>query len=54
VWEAFSPQLNCLFRCRFILESVASTHEIIHDVVKKKQKWIILKLDYEKTYDRVD
>jgi hypothetical protein len=49
-----APNQTIFVRGRFILESVKSSHEIIHDAVKKKQKWIILKLDYEKAYDRVD
>jgi hypothetical protein len=39
---------------RFILESVVSAHEIIHDVMKNKDKSLVLKLDYEKAYDKVD
>jgi len=37
----------------FILESVVAAHEIIHDVHKNKESGVILKLDYEKAYDRV-
>jgi hypothetical protein len=37
----------------FILESVVSAHEIIHDVVRGGEKAVVLKLDYEKAYDRV-
>jgi hypothetical protein len=54
MWEAFSFQSNCFVRGRFILASVVSAHKIIPDVVKKKQKGMILKVDYEKAYDRVD
>jgi mannosylglycoprotein endo-beta-mannosidase len=32
---------------------VVAAHEIIHEVYRKKESGIILKLDYEKTYDRV-
>jgi hypothetical protein len=41
-------------RGRFILESVVSTYEIIHEAARNKEKGIILKLDYEKVYDRVN
>jgi hypothetical protein len=39
---------------RFILESVVFAHEILHDAIKKKEKGLVLKLDYEKVYDIVD
>jgi hypothetical protein len=35
------------------LESVVSSHEIIHEAVRSDQKCLFLKLDYEKAYDRV-
>jgi len=38
---------------RYILESVVAAHEIIHEVRKQKDAGVILKLDYEKAYDRV-
>ena len=38
---------------RYILESVVAGHEIIHEVHKQKDAGVILKLDYEKAYDRV-
>jgi SAM-dependent MidA family methyltransferase len=38
---------------RYILESVVAAHEIIHEVHRNKEKGVMLKLDYEKTYDRV-
>jgi hypothetical protein len=37
---------------RFILESVVAAHKIIHEI-HKKEEGVVLKLDYEKAYDRV-
>jgi mannosylglycoprotein endo-beta-mannosidase len=33
---------------------VVSAHEIIHAVHSKKEQGLVLKLDFEKAYDRVD
>jgi len=38
---------------RYILESVVAAHEIIHEIHRNKEEGIMLKLDYEKAYDRV-
>jgi Reverse transcriptase (RNA-dependent DNA polymerase) len=37
----------------FILDNVLAAHEIIHYAKINKQKGIILKIDFEKVYDRV-
>jgi hypothetical protein len=39
---------------RYILEGVIVLHETIHELKIKKQKGIILKLDFEKAYDKVN
>jgi hypothetical protein len=39
---------------RYILEGVVVLHETIHELKRKKQKGIILKLDFEKAYDKVN
>jgi hypothetical protein len=39
---------------RFIFESVVSAHEIIHETIESNKKAIVLKLDYEKTYNSVN
>ena len=39
---------------RFILESVVTAHEVIHDVHSRKEKGLVLKIDYEKAYDKVN
>jgi hypothetical protein len=33
---------------------VVSVHEIIHRAIKKRENGVVLKLDYEKAYDRVN
>jgi hypothetical protein len=49
-----TPNQMTFVRGRYILESVVSAHEILHDAIKNKEKGLVLKLDYEKAYDRVD
>jgi hypothetical protein len=39
---------------RYILESVVSAHKIIHGAMRSRQKGVMLKIDYEKAYDRVN
>ena len=48
------PNQTTFIKGRFILESVVSAHEIIHEIARKKEPGIILKLDYEKAYDKVN
>lgn len=38
---------------RYILEGVVVLHETIHEMHRKKQSGIVLKLDFEKAYDKV-
>jgi hypothetical protein len=49
-----APNQTAFVRGRFILESVVATHQIIHDAVKQDKKGMVLMLDYERAYDRVD
>jgi hypothetical protein len=49
-----SKEQNVFIRGRYILESVVITHEIVHSIHKSKEPGVIIKLDYEKTYDRVN
>jgi hypothetical protein len=41
-------------KSRYILESVLAAHEVINDVHSKKHSGLVLKLDYEKAYDRIN
>jgi hypothetical protein len=39
---------------RYIMDGVVSLNEILHEVNKKKQSGVILKIDFEKAYDKVN
>jgi hypothetical protein len=38
---------------RNILEGVVVLHEVLHELSRSKKKGLILKIDFEKAYDRV-
>jgi hypothetical protein len=40
-------------KCRFILDNIVSLHEIIHEVKKHNRSGIMIKIDFEKAYDKV-
>ena len=39
---------------RFIFESVVVAHELVHSIHKSQEPSILLKLDYKKSYERVN
>ena len=47
------PQQSAFIQGRYILESVVIAHELVHSFNKSGDPGLILKLDYEKTHDRV-
>jgi hypothetical protein len=49
-----SYQQSTFIKGRFILESVVTAHEIIHEVHMRKGQGLVFKIDYEKAYDRVN
>jgi hypothetical protein len=49
-----APNQTAFVKGRYTLKSVMATHEIIHDTIKNNLKGLVLKLDYEKAYDKVD
>jgi hypothetical protein len=49
-----SKEQNAFIHGRYILESVVIAHEIVHSIHKSKEPGVLLKLDYEKAYDRVN
>jgi hypothetical protein len=44
---------NAFIKGRNIMEGVLSLHEIIHDTKRKRKDGVILKLDFEKAYDKI-
>jgi hypothetical protein len=49
-----SPNQTVFIKGRNILEGPLALMEIIHDIRKRKHSGVILKLDFEKAYDRVN
>lgn len=49
-----SPNQTTFIKGRYILESVVPDHEVIHEIAMGKDSSVILKLDYEKVYDRIN
>jgi mannosylglycoprotein endo-beta-mannosidase len=52
--KVVKPSQTALLPGRYILEGVVTLHETIHELKRKKQKGVILKLDFEKAYDKVN
>jgi hypothetical protein len=48
-----SQNQTAFVKGRYILKSVVAAHEISHAAMRAGDKGLILKLDYEKAYDRV-
>ena len=45
---------NAFIKGRNIIEGVLCLHEILHDTRIKKKEGLILKLDFEKAYDKIN
>jgi hypothetical protein len=45
---------SAFIRGRFILESVVTAHEVIHEIHFKKEQGLVFKIDYEKAYYKVN
>jgi hypothetical protein len=52
--KVIGPSQSAFLSGRNILEGVVVLHETLHELRRKKQKGIILKLDFEKAYDKVN
>jgi hypothetical protein len=51
--KVVSSTQSAFIKGRIILEGVVILHETIHELHQKKQSGVILKLDFEKYYDKV-
>src|SRR5438132_9030981 len=51
--KMISSTQTAFLRGRNILEGVIILHETIHEMHQKKLSWVILKIDFEKAYDKV-
>jgi hypothetical protein len=49
-----SREQNVFIRGRYTLEGVVVAHEIVHSLHRTKEPWVIIKLDYEKAYGRLN
>ena len=52
--KLISPCQTAFIKGRNIMDGVMSLHEILHEARRKKQQGVVLKLDFEKAYDKVD
>lgn len=52
--KLFSCHQNAFIKNRYIVDGILSLHELMHNVHIKKQVGIIIKLNFEKTYDKVN
>jgi hypothetical protein len=48
------PSQSAFLPGRYILDGVVVLHETIHELKRRKQNGVILKLDFEKAYDKVN
>jgi hypothetical protein len=49
-----SPSQTAFIPGRNIMEGVVVLHETIHDIYRKKMSGVILKIDFKKTYDKIN
>uniref|UniRef100_A0A452ZBP7 Reverse transcriptase domain-containing protein n=1 Tax=Aegilops tauschii subsp. strangulata TaxID=200361 RepID=A0A452ZBP7_AEGTS len=52
--KMFSIQQNAFIKGRHIVDGILSLHEVLHYTHVKKQARVVLKIDFEKAYDKVN
>jgi hypothetical protein len=51
--KLIGPSQMAFILGRYIIEGVVMLHETIHELHRKKQDGVILKLDFKKAYDKL-
>ena len=51
--KLIGPSQTTFILGRYIMEGVVMLHETIHELHRKKQDGVILKLDFEKAYHKL-
>jgi hypothetical protein len=51
IGRLISQNQSPFIKCRYILESVVTAHEVVHEVYRKKREGFVFKIDYEKAYN---
>jgi hypothetical protein len=54
ITTVISPNQYGFIKGRYIMDGVVSLNEILHEVKKRKHSGVILKIDFEKAYDKVN
>jgi hypothetical protein len=49
-----AQEQSAFIRGRYILEIVVIAHEVVHSMHRSKEPRVVIKLNYEKSYDRVN
>jgi hypothetical protein len=52
--KVISPSQTAFILGRNIMEGVIVLHETLHEMHRKKQSGVILKIDFEKAYDKLN
>jgi hypothetical protein len=52
--EVIGPSQSAFIPGRYILDGFVILHETLHELKRKKMDGVILKIDFEKAYDKVN
>jgi hypothetical protein len=52
--KVINPSQTTCLPCRNIMDGVIMLHETIYEMHKRKQSGLIMKIDFEKAYDKIN